>query len=325
MRRGCLVFLSVLLILGVLIISVGLFLINRQVGLFGAPAISHQSIASPDIRFRAVLKPDYLGTVLTPFLSGISLPSWVPLDPASTLALLLPHEIALLSNSNFHEERIDITLFVNERRGGPFFLRLLRDANIDIDLKGFAWMEDRFTQPRRGVLLGHAELSIPDGVEFALLERWSHIPPDTTLDLPENHLLAAVLDNRNGELLTLMYTFIEALDGDWQSAMDDPWMETFLEILIYIYELHLHSDLAGTDTIEMQLLVKADAMIERDLIFLSNMVLLPMISNYLQNNFGLSYTGEAVWDSQEETLIINIRVDGIEHWLQLLANEVIPD
>jgi len=324
-KRGCLIFMSVVSILGVLVIGVGLLMVNRQAGVIAAPALSHETVVTPGTRFRAVFKPEHMGSVFSPFLSRITLPSWVPISPATALALVLPHEIALLSGSNYNEGRVDITLYVNERRGGPVFQKLLHDAEISVDLTGFTWMEERFTHPRRGVLLGHAGLNIPDGVELALLERWSHIPPETPLVIPDNHLLAVVLDNRNGELLTLIYTFIEALDGDWQSAMDDPRMETFLEILIYIYELHMHSDLVGSDTFEGQIRVKADAMIERDLTFLSNMVLLPMISNYIRNSLGLDYTGEAVWDAQEETLIVNIRVDGVERWLQQLADEIVAD
>lgn len=325
MKRGCLIVSLLLLVVVILVAGFMLYTFNRQVGLFEAAPISHETVATPANQFRLVLRPEHLGNSLLPFLPDESeLPAWLPLDAADSVSLLLPHEIALLSESNFETEQLDLTFFVNERRGGPVFMSLVQDANLNVNLKGFEWADPRFTYPQRGVLLGHADLTIPEGVEFALLERWSHTLPETPLSVAEGHLLAGVLDNRNGELLTLMLTLIEANDGDWQTALEDSRMETFLELLVDIYELHLHADLVDKDTLAGLLRVEANPAISPDLTFLSNMVLLPLLKNYIESDLRLEFSAGANWDEDEEALLIDFDITGLESWLKTLAEGEAP-
>ncbi len=324
-KRGCLLIILGILTILIVVAGISLYAANRQIGLFPAQTISHEQVASPETRFRLVIRPDHLGNILLPFLPDASeFPAWLPLDPENTLALMLPHEIALLSHADFQGGHIKLTFFVNERRGGPVFFSLVRDANLDIDLKGFSWNSVPFTYPQRGMLLGFAGLDIPDDVEFFLLDRWSHALPDTPLTVADGHLLSGVLDNRNGELLTMLLTMIEANEGDWQTTLEDPRMETFMEVLVDIFSLHLHADLVDEDTLSAQLRVEADPQIQPELTFLSNIVLLPLLRNYVQTELLLDLSGEAVWDDSQEALLINAEITGLESWITALAKGETP-
>lgn len=325
MKRGCLLVVLGIVTILIIVAGISLYAANRQIGLFPAQTITHDQVATQETRFRMVIRPDMMGNMLIPFLPDASeFPAWLPIDPENTLALMLPHEIALLSHAEFEDSALALTFFVNERRGGPVFFSLLQDSNLDFDMKGFTWNDVPFTYPQRGMLLGFAELEIPDGVEFYLLDRWSHSLPDAPLTVEEGHLLSAVLDNRNGELLTMLLTLIEANEGDWRTVLEDPRMETFLEVLVDIFSLHLHADLADDDTLTALLRVEADPQIQPELTFLSNMVLLPMLRNYVQTELRLELTGGAEWDDSQDALLIDVEITGLESWIATLAEGDAP-
>jgi hypothetical protein len=315
LKKGCLIGVATVALLLLLVGAVVLFGANRSLGLVEAPIVGHNTVASSSTRFRAVIEVDrLLDHILSAIPAGTELPSWVPMDIEELLPKILPREIAVVGGSDYDSGKIGLTLFINERRGGPRIQQYINESFALQKIELVQWAPEGILFPNRGILQADGEIAIPDGLEDVYLERWRHDMPGSPFPVKGGHLFELALDNRNGEVLTLMGAITEANGGDWQRLFSDPQVKGFLDLLVYINHGRITADLLNKDTLQFDLRIDAESEISMGLEFFT--FALPQIKQTVAQRYGLVLEGDAKWHEDEEALIGSFKLKGIEKKLQ---------
>ena len=328
MKKGCLILVGLLLIAAVVGGGVSFMQANRAFGLSEAEAVSHESVAWKGTKFRFVLKPDKLKEALASYLPkelAQQLPSWMPLSLEDMITKAMPREIALLSGSDYRNARMPLKLFANERRGGPAIVELLNDANVLANVKQVQWDKAAFVLQKRGVLTLDGALSLPDGLEEKVQELWTQPGGKQEPVLIEgDNLLEVALDNRNGELLTLIGTIMAVTGQDWQEMLAIPMVKGMvLPLLPSIFTARVTANLVGTDQMDIQIKLASTEEEQGKLAFLLGMAL-PQLQDNLQAKYQLKLDGKFTWNKEEQALVGNFSLTGFEKRLRERIKAMTP-
>jgi len=316
-KKGCLIALVVLLVLAaaaVITAGVAYVKLNSQYGISEAAAVPHEKLATKDTRARVVLKPEKLAPFVPKYLPAhaVPLPSWLPSNPESILAKLLPREIALLEGAEYSKGSVGLTLFVNERRLGPFIAQQLNQSGILRELNMIKWDEKSFVAPERGIVKVNGVLPIPDGLEEKVLETWKHELEGKPIIIEGDHLLELALDNRNGEIMTLIGAGAKAAKQDWKMLMENSYAQTGLAILPNIHAIRLNADVVEVNKAKINLRVEGTQEAGNQLEFLVNMFGLPLLKQNLEDSYGIKLDGQPKWDSAQNAFIGEFTLTGFE-------------
>ncbi len=302
---------------------------NQRFGLSEAEPVSHETVADMSTRLRVVARPEQVTPLLQAYIPKDRMPtlpfvSALGLDFSKALEMLMPREVALLSGSDFGQGQLRLTLFVNERRGGPAIAENLDLSDLLGRIPVVAWTATRFRMPRRGVLLLDGQIPIPEEVESVVLESWSHRMEGAPLSLSGGHLLEAVLDNRNGELMTLGASIAQGLGVDWRQAMKQPPLSMAGPVVEKVREIRLHVDPEGLDALTGELRISGPPEVG-GLSFLINIAVAEYVAKPLKEEHGMDLSGECVWDQAQEAVIGRYRLAGLDTYLRRQINAMFPD
>lgn len=332
MKKGCLIIAIVVPLLLIAVAGVLGYRANRQFGLTEAPVVSYATVVTPDTRFHAVLKPDKLNDILLKYLpkDRIKLPSWTPWSVETLIPKLLPREVALVAGSDYKGGKIALILFANERRGGPVVVQQLNQANPFRNLQQVQWDSKLMQLSQRGAITLHGDLAIPDGLEEKILENWSHEPPSNRISITGDHLLEAVLDNRNGEIMTFAATFMAMGGVEWQEIFapvqpDDATIEAMArkmgqEIIKSITVASLNADLASADQATIRLSLSAPPTARGQMELTICGMIVPQAREYLRKQMNLTLNGTCLWNDQESALIGDFTLSGFEPLIAARVN-----
>ena len=305
-------FVALLLVAGVFG-SVAGYKLNLTYGWLPSSVVTHDTLASEDTRLRLMVDTALLGEKLKPYYPPESpLPAWLPWDLAGLLPKILPREIALLGNSDFRDGAYRITLFMNEQRGGPFLPDFLNNqTNFKEATSAIQWDDPGFSLEGRGKLQAHGSLTLPDGLESSILESWSMESPEDALTLHGGHLAEGVIDNRTGDIVTL----IAACAPIWGSSLEllktNPQFTAALDLLTQVTDVRLAIDLKNQDTVVIQLLIHADPAVRGRLEFMGPFIL-PMAATELKRTHDLTMESAYTWVEEESTYKVDINITGVE-------------
>jgi len=313
-KKGCLIVAIVVPLIILAAVGVVGYRMSRQFGLTEAPAVSHDTVVNAQTRFQAVLEPDKLNDFVLQHLpkDKIQIPSWIPWKIDELLPKILPREVALVAGSDYKQGTIDLTMFVNERRGGPAITEYLNQQNPFRNLPQIKWDPKLVQLPQRGVITLGGALSIPEGAEEKVLESWSHEPPKDPAKPAGDHLLEAVLDNRNGEIITLAASIMSIYGMDWQKMFAMQEAQMGLEIIKHITVVRLTADLAGNDLMKILLTIGAEPIIQSQLEFFTNAFAVPPVQQYLKEQMNLKLEGNFKWDAKQNALVGDFGLSGFE-------------
>lgn len=302
---------------------------NQRFGLAEAAAVSHETVASAATKLRVVARPEQLTPLLLAYLPKDRMPtlpfvSALGLDFTKAIELLMPREVALLSGSDFGAGQLRLTLFVNERRGGPAIVEHLNLADVTARMPLVKWAGSHFQMPQRGVLLMDGQIPIPEEVETVVLESWSHRMEGAPLSVSGSHLLEAVLDNRNGELLTIGASIAQGLGVDWQEAMKQPPLSMAGPVVEKVQEIRMQVDPEGLDTLKCELRIGGPPDVA-GLSFLINIAVAEFVAKPLKEEHGLDLKGECVWDQAQGAVIGSYRIAGLDGYLRRQINAMFPE
>lgn len=219
MKRGCLI----VLVAVPLIIAAAAFIAYRQantrLGLSAAPPISHETVVTPLTRVRVVAEREKLVPFLKSFLpkEGLKVPWYASFMTKDPIEEVLPYEVALLGGADYKANVYNLTLFVNERILGPAAVTFAREqlAQMQASLHGantpeaqvfnsIKWDEGFLTDEPRGAIVFRAGLPLPAGMQARVLRFWPVDKAPSKLTVAGDHLLEFVIDNGNGDLMTLI-------------------------------------------------------------------------------------------------------------------------
>ncbi len=313
MLKKLFIVLIALAILGGIFGSVAGYKLNQTYGWIPSAVVTHESLASAETRLRLVVDTARLGVDLKPYYPPESpLPAWLPWDLAGLLPKVLPREVALLGTSDFREGTYHFTLFMNEQRGGPFLPEFLNNqTNFKAATSAIQWEEPGFSLDGRGKLKAEGALPLPDGLESTILESWSMESPEDTLALNGGHLAEGVIDNRTGDIVTL----IAACAPIWGTSLEllktNPQFTAALDLLTQVTDVRLAIDLKNPDTLVIQLLIHADPAVRGRLEFMGPFIL-PMAATELKRTYDLTMESTYVWLEAESTYKVDMNITGVE-------------
>lgn len=225
MKRGCLIVLIAVPLILLAALAYAYYNARSTYGLAPAERISHETIVTPETRLRVVLNRDKL----LPYLKGLVPPTGVPMpwyvqkfvgDPGQALDEFMPYEVALLGSADYKENHYLATFFVNERLLGPAITTLVRaqlaaqEKAVRADAKSPAsqvfrslkFQEDYVDNSQRGILRSTIGLPMPAGMQNRVLRTWPVDKSPSAEKIEGGNLLELVIDNKTGELMTIMGT-----------------------------------------------------------------------------------------------------------------------
>jgi len=320
--RGCLIIVLVVPLLSLSAAGVVLYKVNADYGLFQAPLVSHELLARENTRLRLAVKLDPLSDLLVGALPEESaLPAWLPFDLDTMLPQVLPHELALLGGADYRTGGYELTVFVNERRGGPLLAQIVNESGVLDNLEQVTWDTRGMAFQARGTLTLDGVLPIPEDAETLILRHWTHDVPEAPLVLQGGHFLEAALDNRNGDVIALWATFAGLQEQDLPELLEtDVNMKMLFDTLVQITSMHLWADLATHDELLIDLRVGAHPSMGPNLQLILGAFVLPEARHRLKTQYDVTLEGEANWDADEEVLKGQFRLRGFRpHVLDALG------
>lgn len=317
MKKGCLIVVLICVLLALAAGGVAV-LAARNVGLFAAPVVSHATLVTPKNRLSLIVNPESAVTALLPMF-----PPSIPLgplavDPKKWVARVLPYEVALLATPNLATGKIEATVFINEKRGGPALVEMAKQRPLP-EIPGVTFAPEGLQMPARGNLQLRLTLPIPESVEAVITENWKQTPPSEQL-LPEGtHHLELILDNRNGDVLTFASALVNANGGNW----DEVFAEYGGQIMPFLpgtHDVRIGLSLTDLNTAKGQLRIDATADSGVGLAFLLGMGWVYAVGE-AKTQLGLDITGEPKWVDEKEAIIADFEIKGLEPHLRKLATK----
>jgi len=286
-------------------------------GLRLAEQVSHAEVAEGHTRVRGVLDTAQLREyVLNEVGDEIVLPGWLPFDLERMVEEVMPREVALLAGPDWSGGQYRMTLFVNERRGGPFIVQELNKTDIFDQIQWVQWDPPMALLERRGVITARGGIPIPPNAEMRVLQHWTHDGAEDLLEIEGGHLLEVTFDNRNGDSLTVFAALLEAFGMDWEDVADNqPMMRNMLNLFPLLYTLRGTADLLNADEASIVLKLHAHDDARPQITFLGNAIILPEYKRMLQNEHGLILEGEIQWDAETNTAIGDFVLRGLEDFI----------
>ena len=324
MKKGCIIVLVVLAVLFLLLAIAGVVAFNvmdKNLGIRLAPEISHEVLALNDSRIRMVIKPELLSPYLIEFI-----PKDVEIDTHGfemqrILNELLPREIAILAHADMGAQSMHLTLFANEKRGGPFITELINAKNPFERVAQVIWTSMGFELRERGMVIAEGNLPIPGAVEAELLKIWptrSQQPPAT---IQGNNQIELVIDNMNGDILAFTAAGVVAAGKSWEALRQEQMANMAIGIIESIGVVRGAANMIDNDTAEIDLNITADADSGAGLQFLISSVGLPGLKDLLKKDYGLILTGDSNWDEAKGAVVGKYTVTGLEEFIRQQIGE----
>lgn len=317
MNKGCLLIAGLVVVAVVAVGGVIGYGYVQEFGLTEAPIVPHESLATSQTRLRIKIEPGLLQDYLKTFVpDDLEVPAWLPVDVKSHLGDVLPHEIAILAGSDFSTGTLGLTVFVNERLGGPIFVRLANESDLLAGVPFVQWATEGLTLTKRGALVANGTVPLPEQLESTVLEHWTHDAPAEPLTILGGHPLEIALDNRNGEFLILVATLMNLYGMDWQGIFaNEDFKKMALPQIVGSNFARFTGDLADPDTIKIHAIVGATADAGVTMQFMFGSFILPQLQDYLKNNLNLKLVGNAKWDQAKLELAGDFTVTGLRDFV----------
>ncbi len=324
MKKGCLILLGIVavLLLGLVIAGfVGFRIANQRFGVSLAPEISHETYADADTRIRLVVKPE----LVTPYIEAY-LPDDVEINTAGfkladVMNHVVPREMAFLARSDVIGKKVRLTLFANERRGGPLLEMVVRESNVFASMPQVSWTTEGLELRGRGALLAEGDIPIPEAAESEILSLWptrAQAPPATVRG---GHMAELVVDNRNGDILAFASAAVTASGDDWEKLRAEGMADMVVNIIESIYLCRLTADMQDMDTIAFSLRIDMHEDEGPGLHSLLSFMVMPWLRGTLRNEHNLVLEGEIHWDEAEKAILGDYTITGLEAFIRKTLEE----
>lgn len=285
MKKGCIIILGLLLV----VFTAALVVVDSKYGaILPSPAVSHKTLMTPDTRIRAVLRPALAKEfIATHFLATIDVPDMA-------LDLAMPHELALLVQTDPEAGTMDATVFLNEKRLGPEISRRVNAMKIFDKVKILTWNPEGVVYEKAGIVTAKGRGDLHQGMSDLVWRIWGDSVSRTALTVEGGHLFEATVDNRDGGATLILGSLSAIQGGDWRKLEK----EANSEALASISSLRLWADLTGKDTLELYLRIecKEPPFSLRALVpFLLDLDDDKAFRTRLQKERGITMTGDGDW------------------------------
>ena len=317
--------LAVLAVIGGVVAGIAFYNANNNYGLLTARVIGHDFVATPETRLRIAVNTIQLGNDLYPYLpENLPIPSWIPWDLPTLIPTVFPREIAVLGGSDYRDSAFNLTVFINEQKGGPMLPQYLnKQMRVLQSIPAVEWEGEGFQLEERGLLAAEGHIPLPLGLEDIILETWSLDAPEALLTLNGGHMAEGVIDNRNGEIMTLIGGLAPIWDRSLESLQDDPNLQLLFTMLPNIRDIRMAADFTNLDTILIQTHINVDESVGGQLEFFLPMGIMG-IAPRVKAQYGIAMTQESIWNRDEEIFECNVTLTGVEEKLRTQFKQIAP-
>ncbi len=318
MKKGCIIVLIVLAVLFTLAIVAGVVGFNyadKQFGIRLAPEISHETLTTDNTRIRMVIKPELLAPYLVEYIPKDVEINTHGFEMQEILNQVLPREIAVLARSDMAARKFFLTLFANEKRGGPFISAAVNQEDPFAKIKQIAWKTAGLELQGRGSLVAEGDLSIPAGVDQELVKLWPTRSQQPPAAIQGNNQIELVIDNRNGDILALAAAAASASGKTWEEVRREQAANMAIGVIESIDVARIGANMTSKDTAEINLNIDADPETGPGLQFLIASVALPKLKDILKEDYNLILEGDAIWDDTKKAVIGNFTLTGLEAFI----------
>lgn len=302
----------------------GYYQAEQNLGLSESPRVGFEEVLDPSVRLAVVLQPEkgleYVKGLLPERIS--QMPSWLPWNLHELLDRGMVREAALLVAPDDATDRLNATLFVNEKRGGPAIVAQGSTQPFFTQSAPIVWNTPALELPSRGLLRGGAHVPMADTVTEAVRAYWQAATNPVAIEITRNHLAEAYLDNSDGALLSIAGAMAEAYGGKVDSIMAD---QNARDIITTIGALRVAADITGPDTITIQLAVtpavNSTEENQKKIPFVVNFLAFPFLSNEAKKR-GLTLE----WSENKKTALVDglitaeMKLSGFREQLQNQIN-----
>lgn len=260
MKKGCLIFVLVVLLLIAGGIAGGVWYLRQAVGLSQAPVVTYDRLVDADTRLIAVLETKQLGNLYTrhivPIIDRLQLPGFLKNRIRGVVEGALPSQIALLGKTDPTSSEYKLQLFINERYLGPLVAAVTTDPKSLPAEANFHYTGPPFSLPERGVLTAQKPFPLLPGLDRFIEQQWQSGADVSPIRPAGGHLLEVVFDNRTGDALQLLGAHT-ALQGKTISEFfKNPEQEMGVpKLLALASDGRLTVDLSETNAIDAHLLI----------------------------------------------------------------------
>ena len=326
MKKGCLAVLSAIIVL--LVGGAGYFYYqaNAQLGLAEAPAISYTTFINPETRVLAKLDTDKLADYLLNLVPletlevAKEIPGWLPWTPEELVRKVTPREVALIGAPKLDADRLEFTLFANERSLGPIVAQQANQQNILFKAPMVQWSEDLVQAPERGILKVDGALATPEGLKAELGAHWAKLAESKAPALEGKHLIELATDNLNGEGYALVATIVEMTGNSWATLKQHPQFKIAENILVGIEHLHAWANITSRDQLTINLRIECPRKIGKQIEFLSRAGL-GEARKSLEEKQGMVLKGAPEYNEEEEAVLATFTLSGFADKLVALLEK----
>ena len=312
MLKKVLIALAALVVLIIVAGIAGLMYVDGRFGIRQAPALSYMEYGGAQADIAVRVDPDQarqqlLGLITQQFGDG---PDGIV---TNLIAESLPHEVVLMASPRYSDGTIDLTLYVNERRGGPIIARMLTEQLIQqAGAQPIAWDPEGARLERRGVVVLTGETELHNRTISEIDRRWGDNLPLAPQVMDGGNFFELIAANRKGSL----YALVSAL------AIADPDNADFaimlmLEEVKQLEAMRATANFISNDAMAISILLQCDRAIEDDrpesMRLMLEQIVVPQLAVGLEEAYGLELEGGFVRNGYD--LEGDFTLNGIEPYL----------
>lgn len=318
-----------------LIIPIGIYIKDQRYGLSLAPEVSHTQFADNESHVRLVINPDLLLEYIEHYLpEGLEVLGSGQSN-LERISQLLPREIAMLARSDLPSDKIYLTLFANERRGGPRIQAWINSSNIFAKTPKVNWTSDGLELRGRGILVAEGVLTLP----ASLKETQQRLRPTHIQDRPTpikgGYFAELVVDNINGDVFTLVNVVADFLGIDWGNILyflvppvdlsggylGPPSYKGVVEYASRVFGdinvIHVIADLKDENTMAMSVNISINTPEGREgMVFILSYLTFPQLGDWLKDNYNLVLDGSVQGGETENSIIGDYTLSGVQGYFK---------
>lgn len=260
MKKGCLIFFCVVLLLVAGGIIGGIWYLRQALGLSQAPVVTYDRLVEPDTRLIAVIETKQLSNLYTrhivPLIDRVQVPGFLKNRIRSVVEGALPSQIAVLGKADPASSEYKLQFFINERYLGPLVAAVTSSPDALPAEANFKYTGPPFSLPERGVLTTQKPFRLLAGMQRFVEQQWKAVEGATPIRPAGGHLIEVVFDNRTGDALHALGAYAAAQGKAIGDFFRSPEQEVAIPILLGLAsDGRLTVDLSEKNDIEAQVLI----------------------------------------------------------------------
>ena len=242
---------------------------------------------------------------------GYPVPRWL-------IESVLPHEISLMTQSDYDQNEVDLTFFINPRRGDPAIAQQINKAGLQSLVPKVQWASEGLVRQSSGVLTARGTVPMEPEAQEAAWFLWNQSFKAAPVPVEGGHFIEIVMDNRDGGAYLAVASLLQAFDIE----MDKTQTDISLSSLKFILKARMHVDVTSGDTLMLSftIVVRPEAVNRLGVINLKVGIdeLFTRWGETLASKHDITLVGQSEWE--ENVMEFRYRISDARKMIRLAIN-----